>query len=120
MEHPRLGRVVTASLLVTPLRIVFGCAVLVGARVGGAAATPATLAFTSLAGGTLFVIVNDPRRRFWRRRRGAAVPAPLGARFLTRRELVRSAVFPSTAGGTGLAPGALGVGRQTARAGPRG
>jgi hypothetical protein len=113
MEHPRLGRVVTAALLVTPLRIALGCAVLVAARVAGAESTPAALAFATFAGGTLFVIVNDPRRHVWRRRRGDPLPVPLGARFISRLELLRSAVFPSTVGVTALAAIAIAVGSDT-------
>ncbi len=117
MEHPRIGRVVTAALLVTPLRIALGCAALVAARVAGAGSTPAALAFGTLAGGTLFVIVNDPRRRFWRSRRGDPIPVPLGARFISRSELVRFAVFPSTVGVTALAAVAVAIGRDTLAAG---
>jgi len=117
MEHPRLCRLSTTALLVTPLRIALGCGVLVAARVAGAASTPAALAFGTLAGGTLFVILHDPRRRIWRSRGGAPLPVPLGARFLTRTELVRAAVFPSTVGVTALAAAAIALDNDTLAAG---
>ncbi|TMM07798.1 MAG: hypothetical protein E6G02_00725 [Actinobacteria bacterium] len=107
----------TAALLVTPVRIALGCTVLIAARVAGAGSTAAALAFASLAGGTLFVIVNDPRRRFWRSRRGAPLPAPDDAHYLSRAELVRSAIFPSTVGVTVLAAVAIVIGRDTLAAG---
>jgi hypothetical protein len=109
---PRLARVVTAALLVTPVRIVLGCVVLVAARLVGAEPTPAALAFGTAAGGTAFVILNDPRRRLWLRRTEPG-PAPLDARYLSRLELVRAAIFPSTVGVTVLAVVALAVDRAT-------
>lgn len=112
VSAPRLARVVTAALLVTPVRLGLGCVVLAGARLAGAESTPAALAFVSAAGGTTFVILNDPRRRLWRRR-AALGPAPLDARYLSRLELVRAAIFPSTVGVTVLAAVALVVGQAT-------
>ena len=101
-DTPRLARVATAALLVTPIRIGLGCIVLVAAWLAGAPPAGAVLAFGTALVGTAFVVLQDPRRRLLARRRTPG-PIPVEARYLTRLELVRSSLFPSTVGVTALA-----------------
>jgi hypothetical protein len=108
----RLARLLTATALVTPVRLALGVVVLVLARVVGADAGSAGLAFVTAALFTAFIALNDPRRRFYRR---PAEPrsVPSAATFETRRRLVVAALFPSTVGVCILAAIALGAGEGT-------
>jgi hypothetical protein len=103
---------VTATALVTPVRLALGLVVLGLARVVGADAGSAGLAFVAAALFTAFIALNDPRRRFYRR---PAEPrsVPSAATFEPRGRLVVAALFPSTAGVCILAGIALGAGEGT-------
>jgi hypothetical protein len=89
------------TLLVIPIRIVLGVALLGAARVAGAESAPALLAFAIGVVGIVFVIFNDPRARFahgtvqplqlppdasvaprWRQALGASIPSTIGVAIL--------------------------------------
>jgi hypothetical protein len=87
--------------------------VLVASRVAGAASGPSTLGFGALAAATLFVIVNDPRKRFRNSGGGTALPMPSDVRLVSRLQLLQTAVVPSTVGVTALAVIAVALGKST-------
>ena len=90
------------TLLVIPIRLVLGFALLGAARIAGARSGPALLAFGIGLLGIVFVIFNDPRARFvggsadplplpgdatvapkWRQALGASIPSTIGVAALT-------------------------------------
>ena len=102
----RLHSVRNHSLYVAPLRVVLGVLWLALARVAGASATSALLAFAGGAFAIAFGLLNDPRRPFARR---GAPPKPLpdDATYATPVEQALWALLPSTAGVGVLALAAL-------------
>jgi hypothetical protein len=93
-------------LLVIPIRVALGVVWLAAARLAGAAATPALLAFAGGIFGVTFALLNDPRSRF-RRRDVDAVPAPPDAVVAPRWRQALGATMPSTVGVSILAAIAL-------------
>jgi hypothetical protein len=90
------------TLLVIPIRIALGIALLGGARLAGAESGPALLAFAIGLLGIVFVIFNDPRARLargpveplelpadatvaprWRQALGASIPSTIGVAVLS-------------------------------------
>ena len=95
------------TLLVIPIRIVLGLALLAAARGAGAQSGPALLAFAIGLLGIVFVIFNDPRSRL---ARGPVEPleVPAGATVAPRWRQALGASVPSTIGVAILALVALG------------
>lgn len=93
------------ALYVTPIRIVLGGVSLGAARVAGAPATGAVLAFAGGAFVIVFTLFNDPRSRFLRRGEAKAAPADASVAGPVRQAL--HATLPSTVGVSGLAAVAL-------------
>ena len=94
---PLLARISTRALLVTPIRVLGGLALLAAARAAGAEPDAAGGAFLLGALGLVVAAFLDPRSRFLGSPGGAA-PAPSDARFATRLELVREGLLPSSVG----------------------
>jgi hypothetical protein len=93
------------ALYVTPIRVLLGVLWLAAARLAGAPATGAVLAF---AGGTfviVFTLFNDPRSRFLRRGEAREAPADISIASPVRQAL--HATLPSTVGVSALAAVAL-------------
>ena len=89
------------TLGVIPIRLVLGVALLVAARLGGSANTPALLAFFSGVVGITFLLFNDPRSRFVPAP-AEPVDAPPEARVAPIWRQALAATLPSTAGLTVL------------------
>ena len=89
------------ALLVAPIRLGLGILWVVGARLSGATATTALLAFAGGAFATVFTIFNDPRGRFLRREQ--PVDLPPDAQVATRLRQALQATLPSTVGVSVLA-----------------
>jgi hypothetical protein len=98
-EELRLAPALAGQLLVAPVRLGLGLLGLLGALLRGLDGGPALIAFALgalgfavvlLSGERYFLQVEEPD------------PAPAGATIQSWRETVRSAVWPSTVGVTGL------------------
>jgi hypothetical protein len=89
------------ALLVAPIRLGLGILWVLGARLSGATATTALLAFAGGAFATVFTIFNDPRARFLRR--DDPVDAPPDAQVAARLRQALQATLPSTVGVSVLA-----------------
>lgn len=109
-EALRVGRVSTAQLVVAPIRLALGVALVAGAIAFGASRGAAGLAFAAGAFGLAFSALGDPRRRFLAAK-GEPEPLPESAAVEGRLALARAAVFPSTAGVSALAVVALALGQ---------
>lgn len=94
------------TLLVIPIRVVLGLALLGAARLAGARNGPALLAFAIGVLGIVFVIFNDPRSRL---AHGPVepLPFPAGATIASRSRQALAAMVPSTIGVAALALVAL-------------
>ena len=93
------------ALYVTPIRIVLGALWLGAARLAGAPATGAVLAFAGGAFVIVFTLFNDPRSRFLPRGEAREAPADVSIAGPVRQAL--HATLPSTAGVSALAAIAL-------------
>jgi hypothetical protein len=93
------------ALYVTPIRLVLGGLWLGAARLAGAPATGAALAFAGGVFVIVFTLFNDPRSRFLRRREARDAPADVSIAGPVRQAL--HATLPSTAGVSALAAVAL-------------
>jgi hypothetical protein len=89
------------ALYVTPIRVGLGVLWLVAARIAGAPATGALLAFGGGAFLIVFSLFNDPRARFLRR--AEPRPAPAGVEVAPRLTQALGATMPSTVGVSVLA-----------------
>jgi len=89
------------ALLVAPIRLVLGILWVFGARLSGATATTALLAFAGGTFATVFTIFNDSRARFLRR--AEPVEVPPDAQVATRLRQALQATLPSTVGVSVLA-----------------
>ncbi len=85
------------TLGVIPIRVALGIALLVAARLGGAAGTPALLAFVSGLVAITFLLFNDPRARF-QQPHAEPLEAPADARIAPLWRQALAATLPSTAG----------------------
>jgi hypothetical protein len=85
------------TLLVIPIRIVLGVVLFAAARLAGAQAAPALIAFAIGLLGIVFAIYNDPRARF---AHGTVEPLelPAEARVAPRWRQALAATLPSTIG----------------------
>jgi hypothetical protein len=92
-----LARLSLSALLVAPVRIALGLLGLGVSLARGEQATPAGLAFVIGTFGMAFAIVADRRGGIFAQR-SEPEPAPSGAAFESRLELVRRAMMPSTVG----------------------
>ena len=90
-----------STLGVIPIRLVLGIVLLVAARLGGSANTPALLAFFSGVVGITFLLFNDPRSRF-APAPAEPVDAPPEAKIAPVWRQALAATLPSTAGLTVL------------------
>jgi hypothetical protein len=108
---PQVTRIVSTTLLVSPVRLALSGVGLVVATVVGAPAGSALLAFATAAAGMALVVLNDPRRRLFER--GPAEPLPTTALELTRLQSVGRALYPSSLGLVVLVAIAMGLGRGT-------
>ena len=93
-------------LLVAPLRVALGVALLVAARAAGSPAEPTLLAFVAGAFVIFFLIWNDPRAHF-RRASGEPSQLPIDAKVAPAWVHAVHATLPSTVGVTALAALAL-------------
>jgi hypothetical protein len=93
------------ALYVTPIRVVLGALWLGAARLSGAPATGAILAFAGGAFVIVFTLFNDPRSRFLRHGEVKEAPADVAIAGPVRQAL--QATLPSTAGVSALAAIAL-------------
>lgn len=93
------------ALYVAPIRLALGIMWVAAARLLGAPATGALLAFGGGAFVTVFSLANDPRARFLPRREPKPAPADASVAGPLRQALV--ATLPSTAGVSVLAAVAL-------------
>jgi hypothetical protein len=93
------------ALWVTPIRVALGLAWLAAARLAGASASGAILAFGGGAFVTAFSLFNDPRRRFLPETEERPFPADAVVAPVVRQAL--SATLPSTVGVSVLAAIAL-------------
>jgi hypothetical protein len=89
------------ALLVAPIRLGLGVVWVFAARLSGATATTALLAFAGGAFMTVFSLFNDPRARFLRR--PEPMDAPPNARVAGRLAQALQATVPSTLGVSVLA-----------------
>jgi hypothetical protein len=85
------------TLLVIPIRIVLGVALLVAARIAGSNGTAALLAFVTGLVGIVFFLFNDPRARF-APGAGDALPFPEDVAVAPRWRQAFAATLPSTIG----------------------
>ena len=94
------------ALLIAPIRLALGVLWLALARIAGAAATPALIAFCVGTLGIVFFAFADPRARL---AHGEVdpLPAPAGATLAPRWRQALAAMFPSTIGVSVLAAIAL-------------
>lgn len=106
----RVGRVSTAQLVVAPIRLALGIALLAAAIAFGASRGAAGIAFAAGAFGLAFSALADPRRRFFAVK-GEPEPLPEDASVDGWGELARAMVFPSTVGVSVLAVVALALGQ---------
>ena len=90
------------ALGVAPVRLALGVLLLAVARVAGAAAAPALLAFAVGVLGIVVVLFNDPRTHFLRRD-AAPLGWPPGATVAPLWRQALAATLPSTVGVTALA-----------------
>lgn len=90
------------ALLIAPIRLVLGVVWLVVARLAGAAAGPALIAFVVGVAGIVFLAFADPRARF---AHGEVdpLPAPPEVRLAPRWQQGLAAMVPSTIGVSVLA-----------------
>jgi hypothetical protein len=90
------------ALLIAPIRLVLGVVWLVVARLAGAAAGPALIAFVVGVFGIVFLAFADPRARF---AHGEVdpLPAPADVRLAPWWQQALAAMFPSTIGVSVLA-----------------
>jgi hypothetical protein len=102
----RLHSLRNHSLYVAPVRVVLGVLWLALARVAGAAATSAVLAFAGGAFAVAFGLLNDPRRPF-QAKNLEPEPVPAEASYAGPVEQALWALLPSTAGVGVLAVAAL-------------
>lgn len=103
-------RLSTAQLVLAPIRLALGLALLPAASAAGASGGAAAAAFAAGAFGLAFAALADPRRRFL----GVDAepePLPAGAVAETRLQLARTRIFPSTVGVAALTLVASGVGQ---------
>jgi hypothetical protein len=94
-DPPRLVRVSTQLLVLTPIRLVLGLAGLGAAALSGRAG-PALLAFGVGTLGAAIALSADPR--YSRDLLGDVPPVPPQARCASKREIAAAGVFPSTVG----------------------
>lgn len=94
------------TLLVIPIRIALGIALLVAARVAGRHDTGALLAFATGTFAIVFALFNDPRASF-RHDAAEAPPLPHEATIAPRWRQAVAATIPSTIGVAVLAAVAL-------------
>lgn len=104
----RLHSLWQRTVLVIPIRIVLGVALLGAARVVGSTSTAALLAFATGLVGIVFLLFNDPRARFVPGAR-EALPFPDDATLAPRWRQVLDAMIPSTIGVAMLALIALAI-----------
>lgn len=102
----RLHSLRERTLLVIPIRLVLGVALLASARLAGARSGPALLAFAVGLVAIVFAVFNDPRRRL---AQGPVdpLPFPAGATVAPRPRQALAASVPSTIGVAFLALVAL-------------
>ena len=93
-------------LLIAPLRLALGVALLVSARAAGSPDGPALIAFAVGAFALVFLVSNDPRAGF-RRAPGKPEPLPEDARIAPAWLHAAHAALPSTVGVSLLAAIAL-------------
>jgi len=103
-------RVSTAQLVVAPIRLALGIALVAAAIAFGASRGAAGLAFAAGAFGLAFSALADPRRRFLAAK-GEPEPLPEDSSVEGRLELARAMVYPSTVGVSALAVLALALGQ---------
>ena len=94
-----------SSFYAAPLRLALGLAAVLSARLAGASAPGAWLAFATGAFAVVFLLFNDPRARF--RRQAEPQPLPADATVATPVRQALRALIPSTAGVSVLAAIAL-------------
>jgi hypothetical protein len=91
------------SLYVAPIRIGLGLVWLVAGLLAGVTGASALLAFGTGGLAIVFLAFNDPRSRYFARRRSEALPMPADATVAPRWRQALSATLPSTAGVSVLA-----------------
>jgi len=96
------------TLGVAPIRLALGGVLFAAARIGGADAGPALLAFVLGVFGIVFVIFNDPRARFLRRE-VEPLDWPVDAKVAPLWRQALAATLPSTVGVAALALVAVAV-----------
>jgi hypothetical protein len=106
MSTLRLQSVRDRAVFAAPIRFGLGIALLVAARVAGAAAGPALVGFAVGALGFALALLVDPRRRFMGPKEDPE-PLPDDARLDTPARSAFAALFPSTVGVAALAVIAL-------------
>jgi hypothetical protein len=94
-RSPRLVRVSTQLLVLTPIRLALGVAGLGAAALLGHWG-PAALAFAVGTLGATIALSSDPR--YSRDRLGDVPPMPADARYVSKREIASTGIFPSTVG----------------------